>query len=385
MQIKLVADVHIGNHNRFARGTMKGGINARASKALDAFRRAVDQWDDPEHTLIVAGDLLDVVRPEPQLLAETQKILNGGCGLAHLLVGNHEQASDLPGDHALGVMHPVAMVTERPQVYVEGGTLVWLLPYRADLKPEDYIESALAEIVNGSDLPSHTHSILVGHFGIEDSRTPVWLRGGHGSIHANKLHEICQRAGISAVFAGDWHEHRSWVFDDGIELVQIGALVPTGFDNPSSVAQLDPANDPYGSVITWDSEKPPGERSSRSVVHGPRFVKTHSSAEVEQAIHDAATHGHSLYLQVTASADAVGEMTRHVESICEPHGDLVRFEVVADHKDVRRRIESAAMSARDAETTERAIAEYVGQMPLDDDLEPAEVNKLAQGFVKGAT
>ncbi|MAF30560.1 MAG: hypothetical protein CL819_15340 [Croceicoccus sp.] len=397
MRIQTIADIHIGNHLRFARGTMEAGINRRGRLVLDAFGHVLQHELDEPDAFFIAGDLYDEVRPEPQLLAAGMRLLgdsiewhNNPEPPTSIIVGNHEQASNLEGDHALGVFSRMARVVEKPQAYLEegkqdeAGVLVWALPYRTDLRPQEYIESALAEMENRFDITTdYADAILLAHFGVEDQRTPPWLKGGHGSIHADVLHEIAAKAGISCVLAGDWHEHRSWRYDDGIEIVQIGALVPTGFDNPSNVAQLHPDRDPYGSVITWDNSKPKGKRCSRSVVQGPRFVKTKSSAEVEAALDEASDYGHELFVQVTASADAVTAMTRHIEELQARTTMPFHFEVVADHADVRRRIESAAISAKDAETTERAIAEYVFEMPLDEDLDPQEVNRLAQGFSKG--
>jgi len=398
VRVAAVADVHVGNRQRFARGTMKAGVNLRARLIVrvlaDAYMVACQQDCD---AFVIPGDLFDVVRPEPQLIAAVQQAFEDGAGRGSgrprvfILVGNHEQASGEPGDHALGPLAPVADVYERPLVKAvygddgEASLAMYMLPYSPSVPGNDYVEQALAHIELNVSVPSD-ESILFAHLGVEDSGTPVWLRGAHDSVKATVLADAMRKMGISCAIVGNWHDHRVWRFDDGIEIVQCGALVPTGFDNPSTPTNLGPDSDPYGSVIVWDSSRPRGHRCERIVMNGPRFVQSRSVSDVCNAIETGcADHGHKVFARVIASADAVPSITQSMNDLVSVQaGKDFWWEVVADHDDVKKRVASAAMSARDAQTTDRALAEYVFEMPLDDDLDRQRVLDLARQCIAGA-
>jgi DNA repair exonuclease SbcCD nuclease subunit len=385
MKIAVCADVHLGNHRKFARGTMVNGMNRRARETLRVFEDAmmVAAKLDCGHFNVV-GDLIDNVHPTPQLLARVMGSIEDSMArrdLIHtLLVGNHDQASATPGDHALGVFATIGRVVDRPWVVTSTTVDQYFIPYRSDVDGEHLIKQALSDIELTWDAGAAARRVLFVHLGIEDGRTPVWLRGAHDSIHVDKLHEICVTAGFAAVFAGNWHDHRRWVFDDGVEIVQCGALVPTGFNNLSTPLQIaDPPGDPYGSLITWDSEKPAGQRTERFVMNGPRFVKTKSTADARDAINDGLANGHIPYVQIEVSPDAVAEVNRVlVDELLVNPDDPYFFEVVADRADVQRRIEDAALSAKDAETTDRAIREWVEKMPAGEGIDRARVYKLVK-------
>lgn len=385
MRVATVADVHVANHRRHG-GEVVAGINRRGQLTGAVFSRAVSRARmDGANLFVCAGDLFDSLHVPPQIVAMAQAALSKeganedygpGDHWGQLVLGNHEHGSETQGDHALGPMAPVADVVDRPKVLSQDGAAVVLVPY-APGKAEDVIRAALAYTDVGAGWPEG--ALLVLHMGIKDARTPPWLAGAEGAIDVNTLAEIANEWGFSSVLAGDWHEHRSWRFDNGLEIMQVGALCPTGWDNPSTVRQLDPGRDPYGSLITWDSASAPGERLRREVIHGPRFVKT---ANVRDAITAASdTHrgsGNQVYVQIVASPDAVAAVNAaFAESDAHPAG----YEVVVDSEDVRRRIESAAMSARDAETVERAVAEYVGMAPFEGDPDRDEVLRLVRHYV----
>ena len=406
VKIAAVADVHVGNRQRFARGTERAGVNLRARLIVDVLRDACTvAADQSADVLVIPGDLFDVVRPEPQLLAEVQKALSV-CSEnnvdVHIVVGNHEQASSEPGDHALGPLEPVAQVHERPAMRSIHSALssVWeqeserveayLLPYSPELPGSEYVQSAIAqlELMREGEVdegyPAARDRMLFAHLGVEDSGTPVWLRGAHDSIKATDLADLMRRAGISCAIVGNWHDHRVWSFDDGVEIVQCGALAPTGFDNPSTGSNLG-TNDPYGSLIIWDSSRPRGARCERIVINGPRFVQGRSTRAVVDAIEEGViNHGHTVFARLVVSPDAVISVRQEFERMttCQV-GSEYHYEVVADADDVKRRVTSAAISARDATTTDSAIAEYVAAMPLDEDIDRQAVLDTARRCVAG--
>lgn len=84
---------------------MVGSINTRCRSILNVLETTVSEVVKHNGVLIVAGDLIDVVRPEAPILAECQRIL-GECTTV-LLKGNHESNSDVPNDNALSPLAPV--------------------------------------------------------------------------------------------------------------------------------------------------------------------------------------------------------------------------------------------------------------------------------------
>lgn len=67
-------------------------------------------------------------------------------------------------------------------------------------------------------------------------------------------------------------------------VMQIGALCPSGFDNPGLHG--------YGTVAFWD-----GERLSWEELPGPRFCTVRSDEEEKAVVAEAAKLGHNLFLR----------------------------------------------------------------------------------------
>jgi len=385
VRLAFIADVHVGNMNRFGRGTMRAGLNRRARLTLDALREAsnVAKAYTPSR-LIVVGDLLDSVSVPPQIIAGTQNAMAEAPPTVYL-VGNHEQASTDPGDHSVGaVASRTGWAVERPTLTQLPGAgtnslEVISVPFDGSKDGRSLLESGIASIeLTRDDVgEEEPERVLVTHLGVEDSSTPVWLRGAHDSIKARDLHEIMVRAGIRLAVVGNWHNHRVWSFDDGRKIVQCGALVPTGFANPSTMRELrGDDEDPYGSLILWDSKRPGS--ITRHVVHGPRFVKTR---QVDEAV-EALEFSPLTFVELTTSPDAMEQARAALAERCTSWEDCEdRIEIVADTKDVQRRIETAAASARDSSSADRAISEYVSAMPLDEDLDRADVLASVRGYV----
>ncbi len=370
--ICIVADVHIGNHKRHG-GAMNAGINTRCQQALDVFDVASKKAGDLRNSdFIVAGDLVDSTSPSPQILAAVSKIYRAPEVLVpstHIIVGNHERVSGEPGDHSLGVFSNHTLVHEKP-VCRYG---VIYVPHQSGVSGKDMIKNAMASLLIQDDLTVWENMLMVCHVGIEDSTTPPWLKGK--GIHVSDLRKICEESGIEAVVAGDWHEHRMWSFDDGPTIVQCGALVPTGWDNPSTLAQLHPENDPYGSFIVWD---PRQREMTREVLPGPRFVKTNKVSDARAIVAAAKAHGHQLYLEVTGSIDALPEITNYVRGI----GWDGPLSVIPDKKDVAKRVKAATMSVTNADSMAQAVTGYVESAPFEGNPDRSEVASRVLGALK---
>ena len=129
----------------------------------------------------------------------------------------------------------------------------------------------------------------------------------------------------------------------------------------------------------WDTEEP--ARITRHVFDGPRFVKTRN---VDEAI-EALDESDRAFVELLVSPDAVTQVREALaERLTGWEEARTRLEIVADTRDVAKRIESAAISARESDTAERAVSEYVLNMPLDEDLERAEVLRVVRRLVAGA-
>lgn len=310
-RIAFVADVHVGNH-----GVMGGprvvGVNRRAAETLAVLRAAYDRAVDlGASAFVVAGDLFDVDDPEPQLLAEVADTFSAGSGACRvvLLVGNHDQHTNAPGDHALGPLAavPGIRVVDRPEAVVVyprnpppgqprmvrpgmPGAVLLCVPF-VNAQAAGVITEALAELAAQHRLPAAL-SCVVAHAGGIDDATPVFLRDAHDALPVERLNYILDTAfvGMPApppplAVLGNWHQHRAWAFHadaagapygtaeapNANVVVQCGALVPTGFDNPGAAPGL------YGSLVVWDAvDAAPGADTTpqvyRAELAGPRFV-----------------------------------------------------------------------------------------------------------------
>lgn len=222
--IAIVADVHVGNH-RFRGGPVVCGVNERARRTLDVLRSALDTASElPQtngRTFVVAGDLLDYTRMEPQILAELAAMFAAKPAALFrtvLLLGNHEQNSAAPGDHALGVFAsiPSVIVVDRPRL-IDG---IAYIPYQPGDAREWFLPAF--ESVEDSDTVA-----CVGHVGIVTSTTPAFLQKAHDAIPEDMAKAVAART-RRGLFVGNWHDPKLI----GSAAWQVGALCPTGFDNP---------------------------------------------------------------------------------------------------------------------------------------------------------
>lgn len=247
MRVAIIADLHIGNHRLFG-GKTEAGVNARCAKTLASMERAYSLADETGcDTMVIAGDLYDTDAPSPQIIAKVAQIIQQRAGVMETVIikGNHDSNSPAPGDHALGPLAPVARIVEAPETL---GPLL-LLPFAPNAT--EWVSEAVAH---------GPATIVVSHFGIANASTAEYLLAS--SVQIDMLRNLASQHKLSLWFSGDWHTHA--VFPSpGFTAVQIGALTPTGFNNPGMNG--------YGSVIIVDTDT---MRWARIEVPGPRFVYT---------------------------------------------------------------------------------------------------------------
>jgi hypothetical protein len=365
-KIAFFADAHLGNHKRMG-GPVACGMNQRCALAVEVLRRAAARARDVGVAAFVScGDLFDTSRPPPQLIKAVLDILEGlhASGVKNvLLVGNHERDSDALGDHALGPLDPYAAVVEVPSVItVAPGVDVFCLPHRK-ARAGAWIEDELEQVADAAPGGRGRYRVLVMHAGIVDAHTRAFLRGA-GTADVELLQRACAAVGIQRAFAGDHHNHRRWAMG---RITQLGALVPTGFDNPGL--------DGYGTLAVLDCST-----GDVAIEHlpGPRFLTagTWDLGEVRRVKADT----HALYVEVEDTPDADAWVVRLKAERLIVDGDVAAAseEPAAD---ARAGAEEAHRRAADVGA---ALAEFVSRMPLPEGVDPARVLTIAREHVEAA-
>jgi len=365
-----IADLHVGNHKRFGAPSMGrvAPLNTRAVAIVEVLAEARRQAEHAgvEH-FFVLGDVFDTSDPTPQMVAEVQHALNSSVMMVHLIVGNHDQVSDQRGDHALISMDGWRnlRVYEKPDVLYVDGWQVHLVPYRPG-RADEYLADTLTELVDGTDAPKDgVERVLCLHLGLRGADTPKWLANSHDSIDAKAL----PRHLYPYVFAGNWHS-RAAVLKN---VIQVGALVPTGFDNPGLTG--------YGSLILLDEKG-----VSAAELDGPRFVRATGLAEARAAL-DAITNRQpsawKAYLSVRCAPDEKAD----VRDLCDLY-DFTDVEILSDKAAVEEAARAAATAAGTAyatsESIQATVTAYIEAMALPQDVSRAQVVEMALGYLAGA-
>jgi DNA repair exonuclease SbcCD nuclease subunit len=354
--IGIIADVHLANHRQMG-GQTVAGLNLRARETAGVLQTTARLAQEAGCTdLIVAGDLFDTARPAPQLITAALDALRGPRLTA--LVGNHDQVSSTPGDHALGPFGYAVdwEVVDRPLVF---GRLAMVPFERSTDQPAlDRLASVLA---SGHLDPG---ALLVIHAGIDDGTTPPWLRGSPGSVELGALVDLCTRHGITAVCAGDWHVQRRWDVR-GVQVAQVGALVPTGWDNPGL--------DGYGGLVTWD-----GKTLRTYQIPGPRFLAVTSVDGL--ASHLASAHPeHLIRAQVTVPLDQIASTEQALQDLATRHPRLVGWRVLPDGRMLAEQTQDAVAAVQDTTHQADRLAEYLARCPIPEGVDRMRVQALCEG------
>ncbi len=362
-RIAVVADVHLGNHRRHG-GEVHAGLNARCRASLRVLAAAVDAAvRRGAATFVVAGDLFDSTRPPPQLLAEVQRIFSaaGHAGMAVLLlVGNHDQAGEATGDHALGPLAPVADIIERPRVTDD----LVLVPFLA--RPG-------AELLAAVDFRGLGRHLLVVHMGVRDEATPPWLRDAEDSADVDVIAAEAVRLGCAGAAAGNWHAGQLWAPPRvPVPVLQVGALVPTGWDNPGLHG--------YGTLATWDRDT---AMWTRDELPGPRFVRLPFGEVSKTGWAGALPKG--VFVQVVCGTTEELRVAAEVLDRAVSTGTaVVGGEAVLDDAVMQAAAREAVRAVGTAQTMDEALAGYVGKMPLADGVDRSRVLARARALMETA-
>lgn len=364
------SDCHIGNHKRFG-GAVDAGTNVRCCLILTALDEAISHARQSGcSVLFVAGDFLDYVRMEPQILALVQQTLleakQGGLETV-LVLGDHEIVSSEKGDHALGPFCPVANVVDEPRLLRLADAEVACVPFIPG-KATTIIPRVTAELFKKS--PHHKGEkprILVFHAGIVDANTSPWLRDIPDAIGIDVVKRIIEKHGIDLVVAGNFHNREIWQ-KAGATVCQPGALVPTGWNNPGLEG--------YGGVALFD---PAARAFSMHEIGGPRFVSTH--LDDEPLIAAAKKYPGPVYLQITAPIDRLPEAQGLKAELVEEF-NAERIEIVPDKVGAETSARQAATVSRQQETVTDSLRAYIGALALPQGVQKGEVFRAAADYLK---
>jgi hypothetical protein len=278
--------------------------------------------------------------------------------------------SNEDGDHALGPLRDYATVVTSPEVVkmTDGVAPVELLCVPFHPEPASaWFEKTVKHVAKGK---SKATRLLVVHLGVADDETPDWLRTAPDSIHVERLQELADAHGIDGVFAGNWHEHLVWEGDDVATVVQCGALVPTGWDNPGF--------DAYGRVVVADLAD---AALHYIAVPGPRFATVTGLDGLEATVAKHAKSKCQLYVRVRAMPEDVARIKAFADEHCGDDKVLRACEVVVDSGEAQAAARTAAQSARSADTLGEALGKFVAAMPLKEGVDRGAVLTRAQKYL----
>lgn len=353
-RIAFIADIHVGNPSAFG-GHVDSGINHRGQLILDSLKEAGRTiLREKCDALVICGDLFDVADPPPQMVSRVMAILASLKGVkVHIIMGNHDMVSDAPLDNALG---PLAFL---PNVKVHeicsnidiGGTELLLVPFQVGDCREWFADAVAACRIETSS----KKRVLAFHLGVVDEKTPEFLAHAHDAIPLQMLQQVVQEHSIDHAFCGNWHSPGRWG-----NVHQVGALVPTGWDNPGW---------DYGRVMILDTEI-----NNATPVHvpGPRFLTATSMDEVLVLQQEAKRRKCNLFLSLKAEA------SKHLDEV---RAMGISARAVADTTAVREATRAAAVAVRKASTLEEALAKYVQAMPLEDGIKRDQVQAMAASYL----
>lgn len=353
-KLAFIADVHVGNPTTFG-GPVVCGVNDRGRRVLHALRAAVEVAQGCD-ALVICGDLFDTSSPSPQLISEVQRILDY-APRAIVLLGNHDMVSTTDGDNALGPMHPLPNVQVAQEVDVDfiKDTALLSIPFMPGDCREWFAPAVEEAVQHAAQFgPAHKR-VLAFHLGVIDKETPAFLREAHDAIPLEVVQEVMERHGISYAYCGNWHSPKRWG-----QIIQCGALVPTGWDNPGW---------DYGQVHVLDTVT--GHTSIRHIP-GPRFLTVTSKAQLAAASLEAQQRHCDLYLTLKGEAADEVEHARAQGYTCR---------VVADTTEAKAATKAAAVAVKQAGTLQEALARYVAEMPVADGVERMKVQALAAKYL----
>lgn len=365
--IYCVADIHLANRKQFP-GDMRAGLNARARAIITAVCKAMSMVAGNDDQMALLGDVFDTHTPSPALIRALQDAI--GIDRASVIVGNHDMASDEVGNNACAPLAPCAQVIEsEPELSFFTGDngapgVALMVPFKAPVG--EAIAEALAWAEARDGWNNAEVKLLLGHWGISTESDPVFMREARDAISVDELYELCDAGDIQGCAAGNWHGRRDWKLD-GCHILQVGALCPTGFDNPGFTG--------YGTVAWWNTQDSAWRWKE---IAGPRFIR-HIPTVAELQKH----RDNNVFVRVDVSPDDEFTMDDVTEALSKL--PLAGFDVrPVPSSNARQAAREAAGGARSSATIGEALAAYVTKMPMPVGVDRGEVLREAARFLQEA-
>ena len=327
----------------------------------------------------VLGDLYDNERPPPQMTAAVQDIFplpeedtpaaNHPLGI--ILLGNHDMESTEADDHALGPLQDRCVIVDAPW---RRSAPAWrcelaLIPYEPG-PAKDWLPKRMKALLSGAKTQTRVLGI---HLGIMDEQTPKYLQDAEDAIDIRTLEQLCREHSVSYVFAGNWHNQRVWKRGD-LRIVQVGALCPTGWDNPGI--------DEYGNLVILDTET---GMVSNEIIPGPRFLKliepdAAAWSAMNTTIHTAAEQGHRIYLEVRA---AVAQLDSLREQLLQWQSDgiIAGFDARPSEKEAQAAAKRAADAVKSVSGLEERLAKYIENSAFPPGVDPQRVHARVRRYL----
>lgn len=385
-EVSFIADVHVGNHAKFG-GPLVCSINSRCRLILAALRMAADEAFT-KGPLVVAGDLFDTERPEAPILFAIQNILASAAKspaynaarpkpLTWLIPGNHDNHSDEAGDSALAPLYAENLVSVIYEPAVQrfgtadtGYIDVAMIPYRSG-STRKWLPEEVDRLMSEYTPPKSGHGIrvLCIHAGLATVSSPPYLKDSHDAIDVSQIETIMAQHGFEYCVAGNWHRRVRFDKPTG-PIMQIGALVPTGFDNPGLGG--------YGSIITVGNTHDGSHTIFVREIKGPRFVKVKSETELKNAIKAGNEYGHKLFIEYEADAEDKPAADALLQSL-KNDSKVWAFDVVPSEvktKKVATADDAAELSVDDF------IAQWIDEMPLAPGVDRQDVKSIVSKCLK---
>ncbi len=349
-RIAFMADVHASNHRQHG-GQIVAGINQRGRTIVDAVTRAASAATQMgAKATVVLGDLFDTVRPPPPLITAVGRALEGAPS-CHVILGNHDRASDGFDDNAVA---PISLsnsvyVVQSPEVRrVDDAELV-LVPYMPGAARQ-WLPGVL-EGMSGSFAGSFDSGrVLCLHLGIWDEQTPSFLKDAHDSVPLEMIKELSAKYRFSAVVAGNWHQRRAWKHGD-THIFIAGTTAPVNHGDEKSDGKM---------IILEVAMRGRPTQFMLVDVPGPRWA-TANGIDGLQGVVPPPTGCH-LYVRSAVLPSQFAE-ARALKDSLESSGSI-SVNITIDSTVVKSQARKAAEVARSAESFEEVAAEYLGEFPV---------------------
>lgn len=350
MQRTLIAgDIHLHNWPAFADPGHLPGLNTRAEQIVRCVGAVLRQAEKHAcQRVVFLGDIFETHKPSIALQHALAEQLVSTSASTILMVGNHDRISMSPDDHALAMFKhlPATKVIQASSITDD----LVMIPWSTN-NVTDEIHARLSHA--NADFPK----VLCLHAGLYDKseapRAEQGNRDAHDAIEVNSLVKICRRYNIRRVFSGHWHAHREYTHGPELTITQLGALVPSGFNNAEHTSR-------YGQCVVVDEHL----NVTPVQISGPRFLRATTLKGVQELV--TMHEGYKPYISVKANVADMPLMRDYLtDQLSE--GTIGGFIVEPSASSLQELATNVRVSVSKT-SAEDAITDYISEMAPDADI-----------------